>query len=469
MLHSTSRCFTRPVASVQRHLHRSAALPFASLLDPDQVEQALRDENVSFRRRIYTPLVTLCVFLSQVVDPVQCCVKAVARLLAFRAEQGLPPCSAETGAYGQARQRLPESALRRLTQQTGRDLLEAAEDAWRWHGRNVKIVDGTTASMPDTPANQAAYPQPTNQKPGVGFPLMRLVVVFTLAVGTVLDAAMGGCHGKQTGEAALWRTLLDQVEADDIILADRLFGTYFDIAQVQQRLGDAIFRLHKGRKTDYRCGRKLGRYDQVVQWTKPKQRPDWMDGPTYAAMPETLEVRLVRVQVREKGFRSQQIDLVTTLLDAAVYSRGELAGLYRARWQAELDLRSLKGTLHMDVLRCKTPEMVRKEVWAHLLGYNLIRSVMVDAARLHGAAPRELSFAGAWQTIEVFASVLHGCSPGRTEAVYEQMLKAVATHRVANRPNRYEPRKRKRRPKPFLWLQTTRAEARVRLEQKRCG
>jgi hypothetical protein len=468
MLHSTSRSFTRPVTSAQRRLHRSAALPFVSLLDPNQVEQALRDENVSSRNRIYPPLVTLCVFLSQVLDPVQCCVKAVARLLAFRAEQGLPPCSAETGAYCQARQRLPESAMRCLTQQTGRDLLDRADNAWRWHGRNVKIVDGTTNSMPDTPANQAAYPQPRNQKPGVGFPLLRLVVVFTLAVGTVLDAAMGSCHGKQTGEAALWRTLLDQVESDDIILADRLFGTYFDIAQVQQRGGDAIFRLHKGRKTDYRCGQKLGRYDQVVSWTKPKQRPDWMDPQTYAAMPETLEVRLVRVRVAEKGFRTKQIDLVTTLLDAAVYSRGELAGLYRARWQAELDLRSLKVTLHMDVLRCKTPEMVRKEVWAHLLGYNLIRSVMADAARAHGAVPRQLSFAGAWQTVEVFAPVLHGCSPERTEEVYEQLLKAVAAHRVGNRPNRYEPRKRKRRPKPFLWLHTTRVKARARLEQKRC-
>jgi hypothetical protein len=467
--HCTRRRSAHQIVAAQQNLRRSAALPFASLLDPAAVEQVLRDENVSFRHRIYPPLVTLCVFLSQVLDPVGCCVKAVARLLAFRAEQGLPPCSAETGAYCQARQHLPEAALRRLTQQTGRDPLDQAENAWRWRGRNVKIVDGTTESMPDTQANQAAYPQPTNQKPGVGFPLLRLVVVFTLAVGTVLDAAMGGCHGKQTGEAALWRTLVDQVvDPGDIILADRLFGTYFDIIQVQQRGGDAIFRLHKGRKTDYRCGRKLGRYEQVVTWAKPKQRPEWMDPQTYAAMPETLEVRLLRVHVAEKGFRTKQIDLVTTLLDAAVYSRGELAALYRARWQAELDLRSLKVTLHMDVLRCKTPEMVRKEVWAHLLGYNLIRSVMADAARAHGTAPRELSFAGAWQTIEVFAPVLHGCSPERTEEVYEQLLQAIATHRVGKRPNRYEPRRRKRRHKPFLWLHTTRAEARVRLEKKRC-
>lgn len=469
MTHCTRRRVTHQIAAAHQNLDRSAALPFASLLDFAAVEQAVRDANVAFRHRIYTPLVTLCLFLSQVLDPVQCCVKAVARLLAFRAEQGLPPCSAETGAYCQARQHLPEAALRRLTQQTGRDPLAQAENAWRWHGRNVKIVDGTTASMPDTQANQAAYPQPTNQKPGVGFPLLRLVVVFTLAVGTVLDAAMGGCHGKQTGEAALWRTLVDQVvEADDIILADRLFGTYFDIVLVQQRGADALFRLHKGRRRDYRCGRKLGRYDQRVQWTKPKQRPEWMDEQTYAAMPKTLEVRLVRVRVAQQGFRTEQIDLVTTLFDAAVYSRADLADLYRARWQAELDLRSLKETLHLDVLRCKTPAMVRKEVWAHLLGYNLIRAVMADAARAHGAEPRELSFAGAWQTIEVIGPVLHSCSPERQEEVYQRLLQAIAAHRVGRRPNRYEPRRRKRRPKPFLWLHTTRAKARVRLEKKRC-
>jgi IS4 transposase len=188
-----------------------------------------------------------------------------------------------------------------------------------------------------------------------------------LPFASLLDAAMGRYQGKQTGEAALWRTLLDeQVEPDDVVLADRLYGTYFDILLVQQRGADAVFRLHNGRHPDFRCGRKLGRYDQVVRWTKPRQRPDWMDAATYAAMPATLEVRLVRVRVAQKGFRTEVLDLVTTLLDAACYTPADLAGLYRMRWHAELDLRSLKVTLHMDVLRCKTPEMVRKEVWAHL-------------------------------------------------------------------------------------------------------
>lgn len=468
MKHCTPRRSAHQIDAVQQQLQRSAALPFASLLDLDQVEHAITDAHVTFRHRIYTPLVTLCVFLSQVLDPVQCCVKAVARLLAFRAEQGLAPCSAETGAYCQARRRFPEAALRRLTQQTGRDPLEQTESTWLWRGRTVKIADGTTLSMPDTPANQDAYPQPSSQKPGVGFPLMRLVVMFTLAVGTVLDAAMGRYQGKRTGEAALWRSLLDQVEADDVILADRLYGTYFDILLVQKRGADAVFRLHNGRHPDYRCGRKRGRYDQVVRWTKPRQRPEWMDAATYAAMPDTLEVRLMRVRVAQKGFRTEVIDLVTTLLDAASYTPADLAGLYRMRWHAELDLRSLKVTLHMDILRCKTPEMVRKEVWAHLLGYNLIRGVMADAARAHGVAPGGLSFAGAWQTIAVFGPVLHRCPPERREEVYGRLLQAVATHRVGDRPNRYEPRRRKRRPKPFLWLQTTREQARVRLEKKRC-
>lgn len=468
MAHLTPQRIARQIRSAQQQLHQSATLPLAAWLDAAHVEEALREQPVRFRRRIYSPLVTLYVFLAQVLDPLQCCRKAVARLLAYRAAQGLPPCSAQTGAYCQARRRLPEAVLHRLARQTGRRLRDQAEEAWRWHGRDVKVVDGTTLSMPDTPANQAAYPQPPSQRPGVGFPLLRLVVVFTLAVGTALDAALGRYQGKQTGETSLWRTLLDQLDADDVVLADRLFGTYFDIALIRQCGADAVFRLHNGRRADFRRGRRLGRGDRLARWTKPRQ-PDWLDAPTYARLPEALEVRLVRVRVTTKGFRTKVIVVVTTLRDAALYRAADLAELYRARWYAELDLRSLKGTLHMDVLRCQTPEMVRKEVWAHLLAYNLIRGLMADAARRRGVRPRELSFAGALQALEAFADVLHlGLRVG-FETLYERLVAAIASHRVGDRPDRYEPRARKRRPKSFPWLKTPRWEAKARLENKPSG
>ena len=270
----------------------------------------------------------------------------------------------------------------------------------------MKVADGTTVSMPDTPENQAAYPQPRSQKPGVGFPLARMVVLFSLAVGTVLEAAIGQYRGKQTGEVSLLRGLYDSLESDDVLLGDRIYCTYFDIVTLQERRVDVVTRLHQQRRADFRRGRRLGPDDHVVTWTRPRQRPPWMDTETFQRLPATIPMREVRVRVKTPGFRVHNLVVVTTLLDAERYSARDMAELYRARWHAELDLRSLKQTLHMDVLRCRTPEMVRKEIWVHFLGYNLIRRVMADAAEKHGILPRDISFATALEAMLAFAETL---------------------------------------------------------------
>jgi Transposase DDE domain len=459
MARSTPARRCRQVRRLRDDLAQAPGLPFADLLPAEQVEQALREERVTFRDRLFTPLVTLWVFLFQVLNPDGSCRAALDRFLAWRTARRLPPCSSDPSAYCKARGRLPEGLLTRLTRDTGRRIQDEAPAAWRWQGRPVKVVDGTTVSMPDTPENQAAYPQSPSQKPGLGFPLARLVVLFSLAVGTVLDAALGRYQGKQTGETALFHTLHDSLEAGDILLADRYYGSYWELALLRQRGVDLVTRLHQRRRADFRTGRRLGREDHVVTWAKP-QRPGWLDAATYAALPGQLEVREVRVRVGQAGFRTRVLVAVTTLLDGAAFPGSDLAVLYRMRWLAELDLRALKQTLAMDVLRCQSPGLVRKEVWAHLLAYNLVRGLMAQAAREAKVLPVQLSFKGAVQAVNAFAAVWQAARPVDREEVCRRLRAAVAEHRVGDRPNRSEPRARKRRPKEYALLNHPRGKAR---------
>jgi hypothetical protein len=457
--HATPAPRCRQARPLRDDLAQAPGLPFADLLSPAQVQQALDQEGVSFRDRLFTPLVTLWVFLSQVLDPDGSCRAAVARFLAWRAARKLPPCSPDPSAYCKARGRLPEGVLARLARATGRQAQDQAPPPWRWDGRTVKVVDGSTLSMPDTPANQAAYPQSASQRPGLGFPIARVVVLFSLAVGTVLNAALGRYQGKGTGETALFHTLHDDLQEGDILLADRYYGSYWELALVRQRGADLVTRLHQRRRADFRTGRRLGPEDHVVTWDKPP-RPDWMDVATYAALPGALEVREVRVRVAQRGFRTQVFVAVTTLRDGEAFPRTDIAVLYRMRWLAEVDLRALKQTLAMDVLRCQSPEMMRKEVWAHLLAYNLVRGLMAQAAREAKVLPLRLSFKGAVQAVNAFAAVWQAAKPGERTEVGARLRAAVAEHRVGDRPNRSEPRARKRRPKEYPLLKHPREKAR---------
>jgi hypothetical protein len=468
MSHAIPSCRSRQVAQLRQQLHRSPELPFAQLLDRDTIQQALRDENISFRDRLFSPCVTLWVFLSQVLDPDHSCRAAVARFLAWRAAQQLPPCATDTGAYCKARGRLPEGVLARLTRVTGRQIQDQAPPHWRWNGRPIKVVDGTTVSMPDTPANQQEFPQPRTQKPGLGFPLARLVVLFALAVGTVLDAALGRSLGKQTGETALFHTLYDNLEPGDIVLADRYYSSYWEFALTQQRGADLVSRLHRQRRADFRRGRRLGKDDHVVSWTRP-QRPDWMDEATYATLPTTLAVREVRVRVPLPGFRTKVLVVVTTLLDPEPWAPADVALLYRIRWYAEPDLRALKQTLQMDVLRCQSPDRVRKEVWAHLLAYNAIRGLMAAAAHEAGLFPVQLSFKGAVQAVNAFAGWLWTAGAEELEALCRRLRAVVASYRIEEWPNRSEPRARKRRPKHYPFLNEPRRKLRTRLAERTCA
>ena len=434
--------FCRAVAEARRH----GDLYFAGLLSEDRILEAFGQARWFWQGWIYTPAVTVWVFLSQCLSADHSCREAVAGLIAWRLARGLRPCSADTGAYCTARKDLSEETCSQLMRDTGRQVDEEAPPEWRWLGHRVLDVDGSTFTMADTPANQAEYPQVSGQKRGCGFPIARIVVVFSLAVGTVLEATLGKYQGKQTGENSLFRTLHPMLQEGDVVLADRYFSGWFDIALLKERRVDIVVRKHQLRATDFRTGQRLGSRDHLVCWKK-SPRPEWMSKEVHAALPDSLTLREVRVHVEQKGFRTRELVVVTTLLDAEKYPAAELAKLYRRRWQAELNLRSLKVVLQMDHLRCKTPHRVRNEFYMHMVAYNLIRRVMAVAAFRSSVEPWTVSFKGALQTINRLLPVL---STSLSTADWcEAMLEAIATHVVGDRPDRFEPRVRKRRPKKY--------------------
>jgi hypothetical protein len=444
-------------------LRNAKVLPYHDLIDGEIVKAALEEEDVRFRVRVYTPLITLWTFMTQVLDPDHSCRMAVRSLIAFLVSEGQPRISADTSNYCKARKRLPLSFIVRLVRKLGELLEGEARADWLWNGREVHMVDGSSVSMPDTAANQFAYPQPAGQKAGVGFPLARVVAIISLATGAVLDLAIGPSKGKRTGETSLLRTLVRRMKAGSILLGDRSFASYFGIAQLLQQQMDGVFRMHQRRKIDFRRGRCLGITDHLVRWQKPVDRPEWMDEATYALMPAEMLVRELRYKVAQAGYRVYQITLVTTLLDPVAYTSEDLAQLYLERWNIELDLRSIKIVMQMDVLRCKSPDMVDKEIWVHMLVYNVLRRLMVSAASENGAKPRELSFKGTSQALTAFRDKLRTADPTRRSQLWQAMLAAIAYDRVGNRPGRVEPRAKKRRPKQYDLLNTTRDEARKRL------
>jgi hypothetical protein len=400
------------------------------------------------------------VFLGQVLSADQSCRATAARLNAHRASRGLRPRSARTGAYCQARQRSPEGLVADVARRTGRALDDNIDPRWRWEGRRVYVYDGSPASTPDAPENQVGYPQPDARKPGPGFPLARLAAVFSLASGVVLDLATGRYAGKGQSELGMLRTLWGVFRPGDVVLADRLMCAWTEVVMLRQRGVESVCRLTSHRAADFRRGRRLGEGDHVVQWPKPN-KPRSVDRATYDALPQSLAVRETRVRVKQAGFRTRTIVVATTLLDAEAFTAGDLAQLYRERWNAELDLRALERTLQMDVLRGKTPDLARKEIGAHVPAYNLIRTVMAQAAARRGVEPRSVSFEGAVQTRLAFQPVLAlrgDRDPAFCRQVYQRILDAVGAHRVGDRPDRFEPRLRKRRPKHYAFLRKPRTE-----------
>jgi hypothetical protein len=440
-------------------------LPFSDILSEQSIAQAVTAIEAVWLDRIYPPLVTLWVFLGQVLSADHSCRLAVARLIAHRVSQGQSACSAETGAYCQARKRLPEKFFSTVACLVGEALESKVDPQWLWKGRRVLMFDGSTVSMPDTPKNQQAYPQVYNQKPGVGFPIARIAAVVSLASGAILDLGICRYAGKGQSELGILRTLWDIFLPGDVMLADRYMCSWAELVTLKGRGVDSVTRLNVNRTADFRRGKRLGKGDHIVRWLKPNAIRS-VDRQTYNLFPEYLTVRETRVRVEQPGFRTESLVVVTTLLDPEQTTKEDLAFLYRERWNNELDLRSIKTSMQMDILRCKSPELVRKEIWTHVLAYNLIRTIIAQAAFKHDVQPRTLSFKGAMQTLEAFQPLID--YQGQRGSVfrlnlYQHILDAIATHRVADRPGRFEPRKKKRRPKKYDRLMKPRNEVKLEM------
>ena len=400
------------------------------------------------RERLYPPTVTLSMFMKQSLALDRSCQRAVDAWAGQRAVEGLSVRSIRTGGYCRARARLPLQMIVALTRETGRLLSAQAPRGWRWRGRCVKLADGTGISMPDTAENQARYPQPRSQAPGVGFPLAGLVGIVCLSTGAILEAAIGAQASKGQSEQDLFRSLHGTLRAGDILLADALYCSYFQIATLQAAGVDVLFEQNGSRITDFRRGRSLAKRDHLVHWSKPDTRPEWMSLEQYRAFPKQILVREAKIDGQV---------LVTTMQNARAVPKSELSALYARRWHIELDIRNIKTTLGMEVLRCLTPAMVEKELWVCLLAYNVIRLLMAQAAHTAGVYPRELSFK---HTVQMWSSWPSGAEPG-------ELFRLIAQRPVGNRPARIEPRVRKRRPKSFPWLKVPRAVARRKIRKRR--
>jgi len=414
----------------------------------------LSDAGPNSRERIFSPRVTFWAFVAQVLSPGSPCREIVRRVQAWwRHTQGEElRMSDKDSAYCQARARLDPDALALISQHLSWRLEANVLKPERWlEGRTVKIVDGTGLSMPDTPENQQVWPQPGSQKAGCGFPAMKLVGLFSLSSGALLESATGNLH---VHESVLFRELWSKLKKGDVLLADRGFCSFATMASLQQRGIDSVMRLHQMRKADFRTGKALGREDRLVGWLKPAQRTDVWSEEEFAALPETLRVRMIRVRVSHPGYRTRTIVLVTTLLDPALYPAEAIGELYAKRWGVELHFHQIKALLAMDVLRCKSPEMIELEVAIHKIAYNLVRNLMQQSAHRHSVPLPRISFKGTIDTLRSWSPTIAVASrkPREQDRLIDEMLATIAKDLVPERPGRSEPRARKRRARNYQLL-----------------
>jgi len=420
-----------------------SGLPFGRLLTRQYVLDTLESEGHEYRQRVFCPLVTLWAWLSQCLSQDKSQNEAVTRIIAHRVATGLPACSASSASYSNARVRFPMPVMQKMMLEIGRDIHATAPDDWHWHGRQVFLADGTGLSMPDTPENPGAFPQPKSQLPGVGFPIMRAVALISLATGAVVDFRCAQNSGKATGEGSLLRRMLDTLNCGDVVVADRLFLSYRTVAAVLERGIDMVACSHQRRLVDFSEGIILGNNDHIVEWTKPVQCSPTMSLDEFNRLPERIAIREFQIVIDGRDGQPELVTIISTITDPTI-PQEEISGVYWTRWNCELDLRSIKQSMHMDILRCKSPEMVLKEIYCHLLAWNLLRGVMTESAKKAGIKPRQVSFKGTMQAVESFTPAMMVTATAG-DALYDAFLTTVSARRVGNRPGRQEPRVKKRR------------------------
>lgn len=452
-MHTSPKVATLQQTLMQKCRAKTSPYTFFNLLTGPKLFEIVEELLPSHRERQFPPTETLSMFLAQAMNADRSCQNIVNEMALTRALSGLSPCSSNTGSYCKARHRLPQTMISELVRHSGKAMANNVPHAWGWKGRPVRLVDGTTVVLPDTPENQQAYPQ---SKAGKGCPMSRIVGLICLASGGVLDAAIGPFAGKGSGEQTLLRGLLETLESNDILLGDAYFGTYFLLADLISRGVDAVFEQYGARKkkVDFRKGMKLGKSDHLVTYSKPKIRPDWMSQAQYDAAPESLTIRELKVDHKV---------LITTLVSPKTATKAEIKELYRQRWHVELDLRNIKTTLGMETLSCKTPDMIEKEIWVYLLAHNLIRMTMAEAASLSDILPRQLSFKHSLQLWRMWRQQVTNTGDERSINI---LLLLILENTVGQRPGRIEPRAIKRWEKSFPILTKPRSELRAEIRRR---
>lgn len=440
MTHPKNKIANMQCKRVAQQVENADVFSFFNLLTSPEILETVETLLPEHRERLFPPTLTLSMFMSQILHADSSCQRVVNEFAIKRHLGGLSSCSVSTGGFCKARQRLPSDLVTTLTQTIGAMVSKNASPNWDWYGRRVKLVDGTTVTMPDTELNQSRFPQQTGQQPGLGFPIARIVAVLCYSTGVVLDSAIGAYKGKGTGEHALFRQLMGGFEPGDLIVGDRYYPSYFVIATLIKAGAEAVFQQHGVRKTDFRQGQRLGSKDHLVQWDKPKQKPDWMPQPDFDNFPDQITVR---------EFQYQGKVIITTLPHQSDMPKKAIGDLYKQRWHVELDLRNLKTTLGMETLSCKTPDMNEKEMWVYFLAYNLIRLLMSQAAVKANINPRKLSFK---HTLQVWIIWSQQQFTTDTEEDLTRLFCLIVSVRVGKRPGRIEPRCVKKRPKPFPLL-----------------
>jgi putative transposase len=417
--------------------------------------------------RTYTTAIVLWAFMSQVLRDGKeaSCQSAVARISSYLGRSSRDDVDPDTRDYCRARAKLPEAALHELTTTVANEAERLVEPQHLWKGRHAKLIDGSTFMMPDTPNNQAVYPQNPAQKPGLGFPIARFVVVLSLATACVIDCAIAKYKGKETGETALLRQILGCFSKGDVAVADRFYGNYWMIALLMQAGVHVCFRKHQKRHTDFRRGCRLGKDDHLVTWHRSR-RPSWMSEELYDSMPSSIELREIRYVITKRGRKQDPFVIVTTMTeiegDDSVQSE-DLAELFRFRWNAELDIRSIKTHLNLNHLRCKNPEMVRKEFWVTMLAYNAIRTTSLGSAWISGKRPREVSFVSCCQFVIAAWDVIDTMTAEARRAYCVSRLGQIGKCLVGKRPGRFEPRVRKKRGSNYNLMMQPREVLQARL------
>ena len=425
---------------------------FLNTIDSKSLSKASKNRN-----RIFTPLTTIYTFIKQVLSSDKSCKNAVSGVIAERLAEGKCTICTNTGSYVKARHRLSESSIYELVKSSGALSKIKQEESWKVYGRDLKAIDGTIITLPDTPKNNEAYPKHSNKKERVGFPQIRLLGIVSLIAGTVIDYALDANKGKGTGEISLLRRILNSINEQDIVVADRLYCNFFLIHDLREKKVDVIVPGHVQRRSDFRKGKRLGKKDHITVWKKPK-RPEWMSQEVYKKYPNEIPIR---------EFKSNGVIYITTFFDALLYPNNELYLLYKRRWEVELHLNSIKTVMGMDMLSCKSPEMLRKEIGVHFLAYNIIRTIIIEACIIHSAVPWNVSFKSTLQLLNQFMPRFSLLDSIKQNNLYAQMLQLIVTNKIGKRPGRIEPRAIKHRSQSFPTLRNRQSERQKILQKKK--